>query len=81
MVVLIVHHGENKTFPMKGNTQFKALMLKASFSRKSKRTEHNKPGDPLKGAVDAALTFITTEIELLKANNANNRERHLSSNC
>ena len=44
-------------------------MMKASFSRKSKRTEHNKPGVPLKGAVDAALTFITTEIELLKAKN------------
>ena len=48
-------------------------MMKASFSRKSKRTEHNNPGAPLKGAVDAALTFITTEIELLKANNANNQ--------
>ena len=58
---------------MKGNKQFKALMMKASFSRKSKRAEHNKPGAPLKGAVDAALTFITTEIELLKANNANNQ--------
>ena len=44
-------------------------MMKASFSRKSKRTEHDKPGAPLKGAVDAALTFITTEIELCKANN------------
>ena len=52
---------------MKGNKQFKALTMKAVFSRKSKRTEHNKPGAPLKGAVDAALTFITTEIELLKA--------------
>ena len=58
---------------MKGNKQFKALMMKASFRRKSKRTEHNNPGAPLKGAVDAALTFITTEIELLKANNANNQ--------
>jgi len=60
---------KNKNFPTKGNKQFKALRMKASFSRKSKRTEHNKPGAPLKGAVNAALTFITTEIELLKANN------------
>ena len=40
---------------MKGNKQFKALRMKASFSRKSKRTEHNKPGAPLKGAVDAVF--------------------------
>ena len=54
---------------MKGNKQFKALMMKALFSRKSKRTERNKPAVPLKGAVDAALAFITTEIEIAQRNN------------
>jgi len=55
---------------MKGNKHFKALTMKASCSRKSTRTKHNnKPGAPLKGAMVAALTFITTELELLKANN------------
>ena len=60
---------KNKNLPLNGNKQFKMLMMKALFSSKSKRTEYNKPGAPLKVAVDAALTLITTEIELLKANN------------